>query len=106
MPANTFSSLNKNFINNYQDTLRAADEACIYFNPENNKQKSGTKIDVHDVENAFNFHQLIVFTEVEDLEDHLLNKQWNETNLLLMTSGHFGDLDLKSVANKIVESTN
>ena len=35
----TFSSLNKNFINNYQDTLKSADEACIYFNPQNNKQK-------------------------------------------------------------------
>ena len=102
----TFSSLNKNFINNYQDTLRAADEACIYFNPHNNKQKEDSKIDVHDVENAFNFHGLQVFTNVEDLEKCLLGNDWQNSNLLLMSSGHFGNMDLKAVANKIIDSTN
>lgn len=102
----TFSSLNKNFINNYQDTLRAADEACIYFNPHNNKQKADSKIDVHDVENAFNFHGLKIFTKVEDLENYLLATDWENSNLLLMSSGHFGNIDLQSIANKIIESTN
>lgn len=102
----TFSSLNKNFIDNYQDTLRAADEACIYFNPKNNKQKSESKIDIHDVENAFNFHGLKIFTKVEDLENYLLEKKWKDTNLLLMSSGHFGNMDLKSMADKIVDFSN
>lgn len=102
----TFSSLNKKFINNYQDTLKAADEACIYFNPLNNKQKAESKIDVHDVENAFNFHNLKVFTEVDELQDYLLKQSWNDANLLLMSSGHFGNMDLKSVADQIVASTN
>lgn len=102
----TFSSLNKNFINNYQDTLRDADEACIYFNPQDNKQKSETKIDIHDVENAFNFHGLKIFTQAEDLEKYLLEKNWANTNLLLMSSGHFGHIDLHSLADKIVASTN
>lgn len=102
----TFSSLNKDFINNYQDTLREADEACIYFNPQNNKQKSESKIDIHDVENAFSFHGLKIFTQVEALENYLLEKKWNDANLLLMSSGHFGNMDLKTVADKIVTSTN
>ncbi len=102
----TFSSLNKKFINNYQDTLRAADEACIYFNPQNNKQKEESKIDIHDVENAFSFHGLQVFTEVEELEKCLLDKKWQDTNLLLMSSGHFGNMNLKDIADKIVSSTN
>ena len=102
----TFSSLNKNFINNYQDTLKAADEACIYFNPQNNKQKAESKVDIQDVENAFNFHGLKIFTEVENLENYLLEKEWKDSNLLLMSSGHFGDMDLKSVADKIVDSSN
>jgi UDP-N-acetylmuramate: L-alanyl-gamma-D-glutamyl-meso-diaminopimelate ligase len=100
----TFSSLNKDFINNYQDTLRAVDEACIYFNPKNNKQKAESKVDEQDVENAFNFHQLKVFTDVKDMENYLLNKSWADSNLLLMSSGHFGDMDLQDIANKIVDS--
>ena len=106
MELHTFSSLNKNFINNYQDTLKAADEACIYFNPQNNKQKEESKVDIQDVENAFNFHGLKIFTEVKNLENYLLEKEWKDSNLLLMSSGQFGDMDLKSVADKIVDSSN
>lgn len=102
----TFSSLNKNFINNYQDTLKAVDEACIYFNPQNNKQKEESKVNEQDVENAFNFHQLKVFTDAEEMKSHLLNQSWDNANLLLMSSGHFGDIDLQELANKIVDSTN
>lgn len=100
----TCSSLNKNFINNYQDTLKAADAACIYFNPQNNKQKEDSKIDVNDVKNAFNFNDLKVFTEVQDMENFLCNQSWDNANLLLMSSGHFGQMDLQHIANKIVDS--
>jgi UDP-N-acetylmuramate: L-alanyl-gamma-D-glutamyl-meso-diaminopimelate ligase len=102
----TFSSLNKNFISNYQDTLAAADEACIYFNPNNSKQKDDTKINVRDVENAFNFTGLKVFTDVGELEKYLHNCQWENANLLLMSSGQFGNLDLQKLARQIIESTN
>ncbi len=102
----TFSSLNKNFISNYQDTLAAADEACIYFNPNNSKQKDDTKINVSDVENAFNFNGLKIFTNVDEMEKHLLQCQWEHANLLLMSSGQFGNLDLQKLARQIVESSN
>ncbi len=102
----TFSSLNKNFIINYQDTLREADYAYIYFNPQNNKQDVDSKIDITDIENAFNFQGLKVLTESEDLEAQLLDHDWKNSNLLLMSSGHFGNINLKSMAEKIVASTN
>lgn len=102
----TFSSLNKNFINNYQDTLRAADEACVYFNPHNNKQKEESKIEIEDIKNAFNFHELQIFTEAEALQNYLLQKNWHDSNLLLMSSGQFGNINLQSMANNIVDSTN
>ncbi len=102
----TFSSLNKNFIDNYQDTLRAADEACIYFNPHNNKQKEDSKVEIKDIENAFNFPGLQVFTNAEELEKCLLGKSWKDSHLLLMSSGQFGNMNLQDVANKIIESTN
>lgn len=100
----TFSSLNKNFISNYQDTLRAADIGCVYFNPHNNKQKEDSKIDAEDVKNAFNFNDLKVFTEVEELEGFLLGLPWENANLLLMSSGHFGQMNLQNIAERIVDS--
>lgn len=102
----TFSSLNKKFINNYQDTLRDADEACIYFNPRNSKQKEESKINEKDVEIAFNFPRLKVFTDITAMENHLLSQRWKDTNLLMMSSGHFGNIDLQKLAEKIVASAN
>jgi UDP-N-acetylmuramate: L-alanyl-gamma-D-glutamyl-meso-diaminopimelate ligase len=102
----TFSSLNKNFINNYQDTLKAADKAFIYFNPQNNKQKEESKVTEHDVENAFNFTKLRVFTDSKALENHLLSLQWQNANLLMMSSGHFGNINLQNLAAQIVDSAN
>ncbi len=102
----TFSSLNKNFIDNYQDTLRDADEACIYFNPNNNKQTSESKVNIEHIANAFNFKELKIFTKAENLEEHLLNNEWKNANLLLMSSGQFGNIDLQSMANKIIDAAN
>jgi len=100
----TYSSLNKKFISNYQDTLDAADDACIYFNPENQKQQDENKIDVEDVEIAFNFHLLKVFTDIKKLEQYLLSHSWEDHNLLMMSSGNFSNINLKKLAAQILKS--
>ncbi len=98
----TFSSLNKKFINNYQDTLKDADHAIIYFNPESSKQEDHNKLEIEDVEKAFNFEHLQVITSTNELERQLLSQNWENHNLLMMSSGNFGHMDLKSLARKIV----
>lgn len=98
----TYSSLNKNFITNYQDTLKAADDACIYFNPNNQKQQDENKIEVEDVENAFNFHMLKVFTDINEMENYLSQQSWKSHNLLMMSSGNFSNLDLKKLSSHII----
>ena len=98
----TFSSLNKKFITNYFDTLKDADSAIIYFNPNSAKQGDNDKLEIKDVENAFNFKNLQVMTNVQELEKKLLSQDWENHNLLMMSSGNFGQLDLKALANKIV----
>ncbi len=98
----TFSSLNKQFIGNYNDTLKAADEACIYYNPENKKQKKESRLNDEDLRAAFHFDNLKIFTDITDLRDHLLQKNWENHNLLMMSSGNFRELDIRELANKIV----
>jgi UDP-N-acetylmuramate: L-alanyl-gamma-D-glutamyl-meso-diaminopimelate ligase len=94
----TFSSLNKKFISNYQETLNAADQACVYFNPKSQKQEEENKIGSHDIEQAFNMNNLNIFTDAVELEEFLRTQDWKYHNLLMMSSGHFGNLDLKSLA--------
>ncbi len=97
----TYSSLNKNFISNYQDTLRDADSACIYFNPDNKKQSEADRLKVEDIEKAFNYKNLKIFTKAEDLRNHLLGLEWDQSNLLMMSSGNFGNIDLHELASEI-----
>jgi UDP-N-acetylmuramate: L-alanyl-gamma-D-glutamyl-meso-diaminopimelate ligase len=100
----TYSSLNKNFISNYQDTLRTADDACIYFNPDNQKQLDENKLEVEDVKNAFNFHMLKVFTDIQKMKEFLMSQSWDDHNLLMMSSGNFSNIDLNELASHITKN--
>ena len=99
----TFSSLDKNFISNYTDTLKAADEACVYYNPDSKKQKAERKLQREDLIQAFNFEQLQIFTDIHALEQYLTAKNWENHNLLMMSSGTFKGLDLPKLASSIVK---
>ncbi len=98
----TYSSLNKQFIANYSDTLIAADEACIYFNPDNNKLDEENKLKPEDLQVAFNLKHLKVFTAISDMEKYLVDADWQNHNLLFMSSGNFKGLDIQKLADRII----
>jgi len=99
----TYSSLNKQFIVNYSDTLSSADQACIYYNPDNNKLNKKNKLSPEDLQNAFNIKHLKVFTETSDMVKFLANEEWENHNLLLMSSGNFKGLNVQGLADKIIK---
>jgi UDP-N-acetylmuramate: L-alanyl-gamma-D-glutamyl-meso-diaminopimelate ligase len=99
----TFSSLNKEFLSQYKDTFKAADVPVVYFNPETVKHKKLENISEKDVKDSFNSKELKVFTDNKQLSDYLIGLDWNNKNLLLMSSGNFGGLDVKQLAKEIVE---
>jgi UDP-N-acetylmuramate: L-alanyl-gamma-D-glutamyl-meso-diaminopimelate ligase len=53
---------------------------------------------------AFNDPSLTVFTDSQDFEQHLIKKKWDNSNLLLMSSGNFNGLNLKELSKKIAET--
>ncbi len=97
----TFSSLNKKFLGQYAHKLDAADVAVVYFNPHTIEHKRLESISVEEVKTAFERNDLMVFTESTALEQFLLTQNWNNTNLLMMSSGTFGGLDLKQLVAKM-----
>jgi UDP-N-acetylmuramate: L-alanyl-gamma-D-glutamyl-meso-diaminopimelate ligase len=99
----TFSSLNKNFLLQYQGSLNAVDVGIVYYNPKTIEHKKLEPISKEDVMNAFQRKDLKVFTDSSELQDYLTSMNWEKTNLLLMSSGNFNGLDLKSFAEKIVQ---
>ena len=51
---------------------------------------------------AFGRNDLHLFTDAASLSDYLLQQDWNNRNLLLMSSGNFGGLDIDKIKNSIL----
>ena len=98
----TFSSLNKGFLSQYRRKLKAADVAVVYFNPLTLEHKRLESLSEEDIKAAFKRDDLKVFTNSSELETFLKSLTWKDANLLMMSSGTFGDLDLKKLAADIL----
>lgn len=102
MELHTFSSLNKNFLPEYRHTMTEADEAIVFFNPEVVEHKKLPPFQKSDVEAAFAQQNLTVYTDSKELVSHLKTHDWNNSNLLIMTSGNFSGVNLSELANELI----
>lgn len=100
----TYSSLNKDFIHNYAHTFDAADEAIIYLNPKAVSLKKLELMDLETLREGFQRSDLRLFTVIEDLKHYLESQDYHHTNLLLMSSGNYDDMDLQDLKT-IIEQT-
>ncbi|GAB3178106.1 Mur ligase family protein [Telluribacter humicola] len=98
----TFSSLNKTFMSQYRDKFEAADVAVVFYNPQTIEHKRLEPITEQDIRTAFRRNDLHIFTDSESLQEFLRSQSWQNANLLMMSSGTFGGLDLKTLAAEIV----
>lgn len=90
----TFSSLNKDFINQYYNTMQKADVRIVYFNPHTLALKKLPPLSTVEIQQYFNDSDMHVVNDSAQLL-LLLQKLNNvNTNLLLMSSGNFDNLDL------------
>jgi UDP-N-acetylmuramate: L-alanyl-gamma-D-glutamyl-meso-diaminopimelate ligase len=97
----TFSSLDKNFLLQYESTMSKADLSIVYIDEKSFKQKKITPLDAGDVKRAFNDGNLHFFNQVNELESYLLSINFKNSNLLLMSSGNFSGLDLIKLAREL-----
>jgi len=97
----TFSSLNKAFLPQYFNSMDMADTAIVYFNPHVLEHKNLESIDPETVAQAFG-EKVIVFTNSLMLQEFLLKTDWNNTNLLMMSSGNFDGINFDTFSKNIV----
>ena len=102
MELHTFSSLNESFLNEYKGSMFAADEAIVYFNPHTIEHKKLKPITAEQVKNAFGDEKILVYTDSQKLLNDLKNKNWEDKNLLMMSSGNFDGINLKELADFIL----
>jgi UDP-N-acetylmuramate: L-alanyl-gamma-D-glutamyl-meso-diaminopimelate ligase len=98
----TFSSLSKKFLPQYKDSLKNAQIPVVYFNPEKVKAKNLEAISEGDIKSAFANQSIRVFDNSENLQKFILEQNWKNKNLLMMSSGNFGGIDLGKLSEKIV----
>lgn len=97
----TFSSLNKNFLHQYVDTMDKADLSIVYIDELTFKHKKIPPFSENDVREAFNDQKLNFFNHIGELEKYLLNLNFKDSNLLLMSSGNFSSMDLIKLAREL-----
>lgn len=102
MELHTYSSLNKDFLVQYQNTLNYADVPYVYFNQHALEIKKLPPIKKEDVFEAFNNPQLQVFTDSQALQQSLMEKNWDDSNLLMMSSGNFDGINFNTLAEKVL----
>lgn len=102
MELHTFSSLKKEFLPQYENTMCMADQAFVYFNPQTIEHKKLESITKEQVMDAFGGNNLKVYTDSNRLVADLLSLNFSNTNVLLMSSGNFSGVNLPKLALDII----
>lgn len=97
----TLSSLNKNFIPQYKDSMASAQLQVVYVNAEKMKAKKMEPIEDSDIKKSFASPAMHIFRDVNNLETFLTERSWKNKNLLMMSSGNFGGLRIAELAEKL-----
>lgn len=100
MELHTFSSLNKDFLPLYQGAMDTADVAIVYFNPKVVEHKKLPKLETVEVQQHFG-NKVKVETQTEVLKQFLLNQNWNDSVLLMMSSGNFDGIDFDMLGSEL-----
>ena len=98
----TYSSLNAEFLKEYEGALDSADVAVVFYSPDAVKIKQLSDVSYNQIEKSFMSDDLIIYTSPEEFKSFLFTYDLNNTTLLLMSSGNYGGLnfdELKQLYN-------
>ena len=103
MELHTFSSLTKEFLKEYSVSMNDADEAIVFYKEETIAHKKLDPISIQEVVASFGRADLIVFTTTDQLQKHLESMAWKDANLLLMSSGNFGGMNVDEFGASLLD---
>ncbi|MFD1257616.1 UDP-N-acetylmuramate--L-alanine ligase [Mucilaginibacter terrae] len=102
MELHTFSSLNKEFLSEYNGCMDEADEAVVFIDAKTFAQKKLKPYDDAAVKAAFNMDDLLFFDKPQNLKTYVEEQDLTGKNLLLMSSGNFGGINLSELTGNIL----
>lgn len=98
----TFSSLNKDFLAQYAGTMDGADVAIVFIDKKTFEQKKMDPYPAEIVKAAFLKDDLTFYNDPKQLQEVLEKIVLADANLLMMSSGNFGGINLVDLKNKIL----
>lgn len=98
----TYSSLNSEFLKEYQGALEYADVAVVFYSPDAVKIKQLEEVTYEQIATSFNRNDLIIYTNPKDFKEYLFNLNLDNSALLLMSSGNYGGLNFDEVKALVV----
>ncbi|MEO0571781.1 MAG: Mur ligase family protein [Bacteroidota bacterium] len=93
----TYSSLNAQFLEEYNGALNVADEAVVFYSPKAVQIKRLDEVTETQIAEAFQRNDLRIFTDPVSFQEFLFSQNLKNTALLLMSSGNYGGLDLTKI---------
>ena len=100
----TYSSLNADFLKEYEGALKYADKAVVFYSPDAVKIKQLDEVTCEQIAKAFNREDLIIYTNPIDFKDFLFDLKLQNTALLLMSSGNYGGLNFDDVKELVANA--
>ncbi|HET6256942.1 MAG TPA: Mur ligase family protein [Puia sp.] len=99
----TYSSLNEQFLTEYQGSLEDADAAAVFYSPHALELKRLPALPEEKILSGFGKRDLEVIHKKEDLADWLMKQSYKNANLLLMSSGNYDGLDIQALTTQITQ---
>ncbi|MBA9074745.1 UDP-N-acetylmuramate: L-alanyl-gamma-D-glutamyl-meso-diaminopimelate ligase [Flavobacterium gossypii] len=95
----TYSSLNAEFLKEYEGALDSADVAVVFYSPDAVKIKQLEEVTYEQIAKSFNREDLIIYTNPAAFKEYLFHLKFDTEAiaLLLMSSGNYGGLNFDEV---------
>ena len=103
MELHTFSSFNPEFLKEYRGSFDTPDHAVLFYLPETARHKNLPDLSMEQVKEAFGKDDLIIINTTTDLQAYLEKTSWQGKNLLFMSSGNYGGIDIDAYAQSLIE---
>jgi UDP-N-acetylmuramate: L-alanyl-gamma-D-glutamyl-meso-diaminopimelate ligase len=97
----TFSSLNKDFMKEYKGSMDKADKAAVFYSKHALGLKRMPPLVEEVVIEGFAKENINVITDKDQLLQWLNKQQYENTNVVFMSSGNYDGLDINRFAEKI-----
>jgi UDP-N-acetylmuramate: L-alanyl-gamma-D-glutamyl-meso-diaminopimelate ligase len=101
MELHTFSSLKKEFLPQYENSMKKADLALVYYNPDVVKHKKLEAISKQQVIDGFGGN-VIVSNETSEVLNFIHDQDLSNSVLLMMSSGTFDGINYEELGNQLL----